>query len=113
MYGYGDPYWSFAITAEAENTVTSPNSTSSRTIPKSHLSTPTRFAIPPASLPLSLSSFDEVGGSAFYSSAGPKASPRQIHHQLPKHPAAVFIVIKLIEARAGRSQQHHIARRCT
>ena len=40
----------YTIGSAAEKTITSPKSTSSSTVPNSHLSTPTRFAIPPASL---------------------------------------------------------------
>ena len=47
---YGLPTVAFAITADAENTITSPNRTSNITVPNSHLSTPTRFAISTRSL---------------------------------------------------------------
>ena len=84
---YGEPIVSLAITAEAEKTITSPNSTSRSTVPNIHLSTPTRFAI-----------------------CSQTASTLQTANQLLEHAPAVFIVLKLVETCARRRQQHHIAR---
>src|SRR6185312_8912369 len=84
---YGEPMVSLAMTAEAEKTITSPQRTSSSTVPYIHLSTPTRFAIcyqPPSALDLA--------------------------DQLLEHAPAVFIVLKLVETCARRRQQHYIAR---
>src|SRR5437763_8569516 len=87
---YGDPSVSFAITAEVENTITSPKSTSRSTVPNSHLSTPTRFAIPQ---PLAFD-FRHLARS------------RKLFHNLFEPAPAVLVVLKLVETRAGRRQKH-------
>src|SRR5438067_95649 len=93
---YGDPSVSFAITAEVENTITSPNSTSRKTVPNSHLSTPTRFAIQ--------ASLHRDGVISL-------ARLQLAHHFLERAPTMLEIV-ELVEAGARRRQQHHVARNC-
>src|SRR5215472_926309 len=69
--------------------MTTPITTSSSVEPNSHLSMPTRLA---------------TLGSV------PQSNRGQGKHQLPKDAAAVLVVVKLVEAGAGRRQQHDIAR---
>ena len=72
------------MTAEALKTINRPMKTSRTVTPKSHLSTPTRFAIRPLLVCTS-------------------------HHGLLEDSSPLFVVFKLVEAGAGRRQQHHIA----
>ncbi len=74
------------MTAEALKTINKPMKTSRTVTPKSHLSTPTRFAI---RLLLRLL---PTG-----------------HHRLLEDPSPLFVVFKLVEAGAGGRQQDHIA----
>src|SRR5271154_2533202 len=79
------------MTAEALKTISNPMTTSTRVAPKSHLSTPTRFAIRLlCALPFRESS----------------AGEDQVFEDLP----ALFVVLELIEAGAGGRKQNDLAR---
>src|SRR5277367_1453605 len=78
------------MTAEALKTIRRPMTTRTRVAPKSHLSTPTRFAIPL----LCVLPFGEFA-----------ASEDKVLEDL----SALFIVFKLIEAGAGGRQQNDFA----
>src|SRR5271156_3503861 len=79
------------MTAEALKTISNPMTTSTSVAPKSHLSTPTRFAIRLlCALPFGEST----------------AGEDQVLEDLP----ALFIVLELIEAGAGRREQNDLAR---
>src|SRR5208283_4803115 len=111
---YGDPNRSRAITADAENTITSPTNTSSMVTVNSQRSTLTRFAMG--------SSFHHGGTEArrrncrllipdcclswFQALCRPERSHtlRQPPHSLLKHLPALLIILKLIKARASRGQ---------
>src|SRR5271170_1376552 len=79
------------MTAEALKTISNPMTTSTSVAPKSHLSTPTRFAIRLlCALPFGEST----------------AGEDQVLEDLP----ALFVVLKLVEAGAGGREQDDFAR---
>src|SRR5271156_6835249 len=79
------------MTAEALKTISNPMTTSTSVAPKSHLSTPTRFAIRLlCALPFRKS----------------PAGEDQVLEDLP----ALFVVLELIKTGAGRREQDDLAR---
>src|SRR5579872_3059404 len=102
------------MTAEAENTMTSPTKTSSIVTVNSQRSTLTRFAmglhftteaacaIPDLCSQLLMVLVRRDGFTGSFSG--------QSEHDFFKHPAAVLVTFELVEAGAGGSKQHDISR---